>query len=434
MAAGFAERGKELFHTALAESAKAWGSEERKWLLSFRSPAEIWAENPTFLLLEVVTYIWAILLYKHARRHGGRVYLLFWAAIFHGFVVECLSYVLPDIDNFWHGVSSVILFKQRLPLHIVLFYPCFHCTTNIAVSRLRLPWWSQPFAVGLADLLLDIPFDILGIKLLWWTWHDTDPNIFDRTYSVPLTSYIFHLTFASSFSLVLSTSRWLLTGSRDLWKAPKGGSLFAELVCVVLTAALSMPLAAALQFLPLYHVFHDLLQVHTEACVWVLLGLYLVLAWSGDRHAGMEARQAQGQGRKLKWFYWIDEISVSVLIHFVFYVVLMFLADPASYRSTGPHQTIGDCNKTSYINTVAGVALPKKPFLCLTNYSEPYFDFRCLKSLPPPDSAHYTVCGTPYDNQWEHALVVLSVCLLGLSVYYQILARSGRLLGKLKKA
>lgn len=53
--------------------------------------------------------------------------------------------------------------------------------------RLRLPWWSEPFAVALADLMLDIPFDILGIKLLWWVWHDTDPNIFDRTYSVPLT-------------------------------------------------------------------------------------------------------------------------------------------------------------------------------------------------------------------------------------------------------
>lgn len=65
--------------------------------------------------------------------------------------------------------------------------PCFHYTTNAAVSRLRLPWWSEPFTVALADLLLDVPFDILGIKYLWWTWHDTDPNIFDRTYSVPLT-------------------------------------------------------------------------------------------------------------------------------------------------------------------------------------------------------------------------------------------------------
>ena len=56
-----------------------------------------------------------------ARKHGGRLYLLFFTAILHGLVVESLSYVLPDVDNFWHGVSSIIFFKQRLPLHIVLF-------------------------------------------------------------------------------------------------------------------------------------------------------------------------------------------------------------------------------------------------------------------------------------------------------------------------
>ena len=67
--------------------------------------------------------------------------------------------------------------------------PCFHYTTNVAIYRLKLPRWSEPFAVGLADCLLDVPFDILGIKFLWWTWHDTDPNIFDRSYYVPITRY-----------------------------------------------------------------------------------------------------------------------------------------------------------------------------------------------------------------------------------------------------
>ena len=43
--------------------------------------------------------------------------------------------------------------------------------------------------VALADLLIDLPFDIMGIKLMWWTWHDSDPNIFDGTYSVPWTRY-----------------------------------------------------------------------------------------------------------------------------------------------------------------------------------------------------------------------------------------------------
>ncbi len=78
----------------------------------------------------------------------------------------------------------------HFPIPDPLLDPCFHYTTNMAAANLKLPWWAEPFAVALGDLLLDIPFDILGIKLIWWTWHDTDPNIFDRTYSVPWTRYV----------------------------------------------------------------------------------------------------------------------------------------------------------------------------------------------------------------------------------------------------
>ena len=42
-----------------------WESSERRWLVSFRSPAEILCENPTFLALEIVMYLWAFLTLKH---------------------------------------------------------------------------------------------------------------------------------------------------------------------------------------------------------------------------------------------------------------------------------------------------------------------------------------------------------------------------------
>ena len=34
--------------------------------------------------------------------------------------MECVSYFVPDIDNFWHAQSMVMLIGQRLPLHIIL--------------------------------------------------------------------------------------------------------------------------------------------------------------------------------------------------------------------------------------------------------------------------------------------------------------------------
>jgi len=41
------------------------------------------------------------------------------------------------------------------------------------------------------------------------------------------------MAFASSFSMVLGVSRWLMTGTRDLERGP--GGVVRELVCVVLT-------------------------------------------------------------------------------------------------------------------------------------------------------------------------------------------------------
>ena len=54
-----------------------------------------------------------------AMRSGGRYKWLWLATILHGLTVECVSYFLPDIDNFWHAQSMVMLLGQRLPLHII---------------------------------------------------------------------------------------------------------------------------------------------------------------------------------------------------------------------------------------------------------------------------------------------------------------------------
>ena len=123
----------------------------------------------------------------------------------------------------YHGLCS-----PPLPVPLV----------HVAVTRLNLPEYCAPFAAGLLDCLIDIPFDIignpaappplpgisaslffsffcvfLGIKFLWWTWHDTDSNIYERSYWVPWCSYIFHMTFATSFTFLMQNSRRYFTGS-----------------------------------------------------------------------------------------------------------------------------------------------------------------------------------------------------------------------------
>ena len=54
--------------------------------------------------------------------------------------------------------------------------------------------------MGLTVVLVDIPYDIVSVKFVHWTWHDTDPNLADRHYWVPWNSYYFHATFAAGFT------------------------------------------------------------------------------------------------------------------------------------------------------------------------------------------------------------------------------------------
>lgn len=45
--------------------------------------------------------------------------MLFLAPIGHGLFVEVICYYFPDINNFWHAQSMIMLIGRRLPLHIL---------------------------------------------------------------------------------------------------------------------------------------------------------------------------------------------------------------------------------------------------------------------------------------------------------------------------
>lgn len=88
--------------------------------------------------------------------------------------------------------------------------PAFLYNAAYAVSKLRLPRYAEALAVGLVTVLIDLPYDIVGVKFVHWTWHDTHPYIFDRHYWVPWSSYYAHATFAASFFYLFdATRRWM---------------------------------------------------------------------------------------------------------------------------------------------------------------------------------------------------------------------------------
>ena len=98
------------------------------------------------------------------------------------------------------------------------------------------------------------------------------------------------MSFASSFVILHHLTRHLLIGNHRLDYL--SNSSFVEFVCVILTSVFTFPLAVASQFMPLYHVLHDMYGVHTEVIVCIFLGVYVVVVWIGDRHRDTETKPA----------------------------------------------------------------------------------------------------------------------------------------------
>lgn len=385
------------------------------WLVRFVSVQEIWRLHPTSLCHELDFYVGALLTLVHALRVGGRFPYLWLTTILHGLVLENLTFILPDVNNFWHHQGTVTLLGGRLPLHILMLYPTFIYTASAAVAKARLPTYIRPFAVGVCAVLMDMPYDIMGIKLLWWTWHDTDPNIGDRTYYVPWTSYYFHATFAASLTFFNFLLRKVIVHKHP--DDAQSGSVPREVLVCVLSSFFGFS-GGVLLFIPFYHPMHDVLGVHTECIVIPLLFTFALISWSADRKPTTESRSH----KSIK----PDVLVLLVIFHYALYVLLVIFAEPEKSVVVGLHEKIGPCNETTLIRTPFGQVLKRRKYFCATDYDEP-LDFHCTKTgVAPPSEGHYwyTICGTPYGNHSEYIFVVSCVCALASFVYFQLLLRS----------
>jgi hypothetical protein len=332
-----------------------------EWFVKFRNPfgeygALRW--EPTFVSNELEFYALAILTFIHAKRHGARYMWLWWTTVAHGLMTELVSYWVEPIDNFWHAQSMFMFFGQREPLHIMCLYPGYIYTASVAVSRLHITERCEAAAMGLFVVIFDLPYDIIGIKNLWWTWHDTDANIRDRHYWVPWTSYYFHMTFACAFNLLYHVTRRYFVGlsglySRDdLQRMPYAQQKMAdnwwgEFKALAITGMCSMPFGI-LQFVPGYHFCKDALGIHAEVTTIGLGSIYGLILFYGLmhnrpvnylEHGEREIRRGHKKKGEGKWYY--DEAFIAVCMHYFHYMILVLFAHPGQLQVLGMHQEQG---------------------------------------------------------------------------------------------
>jgi hypothetical protein len=153
----------------------------------------------TFPGLELTVIACALLTLRHAIRHGR---LFWWISIFcYGLTMELVSY--HAFDNYAHGRFTVMFYGQKLPLYITGIYPLLIYTSLAATVRLGISRAAEPFVVGAAAILLDLPWDLMASVAGWWSWSPTDPNLKVRWLDVPVTNYYWHVAFDGGLAFLV---------------------------------------------------------------------------------------------------------------------------------------------------------------------------------------------------------------------------------------
>ncbi|WKX89925.1 hypothetical protein Q1695_009064 [Nippostrongylus brasiliensis] len=393
------------------------------WLCKYESPWKVLQNNPYLLCVDILFVFLSFLTLMHAYRHGGR-HLYVWIGItIYALNVELLSLSVPDLNLLWHAQGVLSFFGMRVPLYAILgIHHMIGYTAYVLASRMRLPWWAEGPAAGLCSVMLFLPYRIVGTKLLWWTWHDTDPTIRDRMFWVPWSMIYFHAACICSFVWIMRLSRHLLLEKEYDWtKFPR------EFICSLLAGSLSFWLGSV-QFSLLYYPLHDFFKVHSEITTILFLSLYAILVFSADRNnRDVEARSCSR--------FWFDELSCAVALEYIFLMVVIATSDPLNIVSEGLHQPIGPCSQMEDVSTPAGLVLQRAKYLCAKKYDEGYFDFHCVPNGPPKQQddgsgnllplEYYAICGTDFENRAEYITVIWGSCILFASFLYQMAACSG---------
>merc|ERR1712137_1087948 len=378
-----AEQAQEFVNTQLNEmknTVENW--ESLPW--SPVTPPEVVAEKmPSFVCGELLFAIMSLICFIHAWKKG-RTYLLVWfASIFAGCANDAVFMFLPGVDNFFHAQGTIMI-TPRLPLYILFVYNSFMYVSVVAGFQLQLGAFGNSCAVGLLAELFYCVYDLVGIKFIWWTWHDTDVATSERLFDVPIGSSMWVITFCSSFYFLLYTTSC---------RTPRIGRfqfVYILLVLCIFTTPLMMLQMGACQ------LFGQMGRPNIVSLMILLLFYLMIISfkmifsgnWLSKRFPSV---QADGF------------LSAAINIYFGALTGIAVYFKPETHTSTGVHQSLGECG----VQELDLSGLPREKYLCSRSYDERFN----IVGAPNTTSQWYTISGLPIEN---HDVWILAICLLSL--------------------
>ncbi len=354
----------------------------------FNGFAHQWRVMPSFLVGEYLFIALAIVALVHARR-CGRAHVLAWVgALVAGTANDAFFMALPLVDNFWQAQATIML-TARMPLYIPCVYVCFMYLPYAAARRLGLAPLPTAAAAGLAGIAFYAPYDVVGAKFLWWTWHDTDLPIAHRILGAPMGSSMFVISFVASYAWLLGRAT-----AKDPDASPR---TFAK--ALVLVALASTPLMMV-QMGVLQQLDGGVPGPRGLAVIVVIYGIVVARSWSRRAPTGFEADRL---------------LRIAVPIHLATLAMVGAFFDPSTHVSVSVHQTYGPCGVVA--RDITGHE--RHEFLCAEELDED-FDFACVQEPPAPHTEWYTVCGRKHHDfaTWMSGLAGLA--LIGGALFVRL--------------
>ena len=373
-------------------------------LIAFNDPREVFAAQPTFFCCEVLFLFLAAIGIRDALRRP-RGLLTFVACLIGGASVELVTILHQEVGNFYHSQATIMLFGRREPLYMLL--GCYGWIAHAAMMlshKFGGTLMQQACLGGLLGAESWALLDMVGARLLWWTWHNSEPLYADREGGVPVASSFWILASMASLPITL---HYCCPSSNALWGLVAG------------------PLATlGLMHVPFMLIFHPLstfLKFHAAHSLWLFrllcfapLAPRVLAAWTTPK-TKKKAPASRSHGA----------VFAHCTTFVVAIVLLAALGDPTAERRTSfsqpcirsrGHKVGTGCPQTE---SCFWGGFARRAHVCTAD-SIPAHDLyrvcdaRCDAAKEPLET--YTTCGVAVEGfEWYLLVLAHAAAVMGLA-------------------
>lgn len=127
-------------------------------------------------------------------------------------------------------------------------------------------------------------------------------------------------------------------------------SFLKEFIATFLASLLG-PIGGILLFIPIYHPLHDIFNIHTEVTCFIIVTIFLLLIWSGDR----TSRSNESYWKIPNKTHWTTFLLIwHLVLYYTTFWIIPIVFNPENEISTGIKQPIGPCNEYVPVQTASG--------------------------------------------------------------------------------